>query len=729
MNIPESRYIHENVQQYLTDACFDARLNESSCFQSKLHGISTRMVCLARLGCLILAAGFSGSYVLAANVPNFDQAVDFNVREQNINEFLVALFDEIDVPVQINSELEGNVNGKFKESARNVFDEVSNAFSLVVYYDGAVAQAYRKNEVSRKLLAVTPSESKRVLSIAQYMKLPDQLNAIDIADSGVLVTGTDRFISQIDEIITSVKSSPKKKPVARKTPVPLVEVEAGVSFPKESPVVYQLFKLKHAWANDTRFPVGGQTIVIPGIATILNELIQKDSGKKSWQPAGRTNTLSGLRGQGLNKSREINGKNIDLNIDLSESLYSNDGADTLSNAQSDEVPRIVADSRLNAVIIRDKEDKMPAYRRLIDSLDIESGMVEIEATIIDINTDKTRELGVNWRYQQSDGDVLFGAGTSADQSLIVGNGPITTQGQGGILSFSLGEPANFLARVRLLEERGAAKVISKPHVITLSDVEAVLAATTEFYVRVAGREEVDLFNIPVGTTLRVTPHIFTDNNQRKIKLLVNIEDGSQSAGVAVDNIPVVERANISTQAVINEGDSLLVGGLVRESYKNTGYQVPVLGRIPLIGGLFRSKQKKATRVERLFMITPRIAAGIGFDGTNKYSALSGNESRIVQDAANRISSSKYAERNEINYWSKVSRAEKVRYNVAPSKTAAAITPSSTDSSAFIPNSLSQAPGSKTEGSTNYIAGDPVYAVIENNVFMTPFEVKQWSIDN
>ncbi len=643
--------------------------------------------------------------VHAANVPNFEKSVDFNVREQPVEEFLNALFQEIDVPVAINSSLIGNVNGRFRDSARSVFDEISGAFNVVVYYDGAVAQAYRKNEISRRLIPASKTEAGRVASIVDKMGLPDSLNKIELEDSGVVATGFRRFQEQLDEIITSVKELPV--PVAKKKTEP--EVQIAVSFPEESPLVYQVFKLKHAWATDTNFPVAGQTIVVPGVATLLNQLLLQDgAGGGDLSSFEHNRTLRDLKGLGLSSR-----KNSLQNDSQSVAEVSADDLTT--------TPRIVADSRLNAIVIRDKENKMPAYRRLIDSLDVESEMVEIEATIIDINTDKTRELGVNWRYRDNDADVLLGDGSSADQSLIAGNGLITPQGQGGILSFSLGEPANFLARVRALEQKGAARVISKPHVITLSDVEAVLAATTEFFVRVAGEEEVDLFNVPVGTTLRVTPHIFTDGGQNRIKLLVNIEDGSQTSGTPVDNIPIVERANISTQAVVNDGDSLLVGGLVRDSYRNAGYQVPVLGRIPLLGGLFRSRSNQVVRVERLFMITPRVASGIGF-GPGKYSAtLSGDQNQIVQDSTKRIDAIDTPYRAPISYWSEESRTRGVQEFV--SQTAG--TPQAGVAGSNKQKILTASADQAAVGAS----GDGSYAIIQGNVFRTPFKVEEWVTGN
>jgi type III secretion protein C len=134
-------------------------------------------------------------------------------------------------------------------------------------------------------------------------------------------------------------------------------------------------------------------------------------------------------------------------------------------------------------------------------------------------------------------------------------------------------------------------------------------------VRIAGREEVDLFNVSVGTSLRVTPHVFKDEGVAKIKLLVTIEDGQQKKRIVggatvtetIDNIPVIERSAINTQALINAGESVLIGGLVREESSDDEYKVPLLGDLPVVGRLFKNNSKKSLRMERLFLITPRLS--------------------------------------------------------------------------------------------------------------------------
>lgn len=623
-------------------------------FQRKIR--SFRNATLACRPCLLLAAVIMslGVQAHAANVPNFSQTVDLNVREQNVIDFIEALFRDIGVPVIIDESIEGTVNGRFNDSAENVFKEVTSAFDVVVYFDGAVAHAYRANALLRTVIPISAGNARRVISSTNAMNLPDTANQLSLSDGGLLVTGTERFVEQVREVVTSVEGNATRarKPVsAPKAPAstPSATVDSDVTIDSDA-LVYEVFRLDHAWADDTSFTVGGQSIVIPGVATILSDLISTSPFTYGMSDASElvdTNTVTGLRGQGLLQSPAAS--NIAGNSSSDNLSASNLAAGSSSEAHDDGI-RIVADTRLNAVIIRDKADRMPGYARLIDNLDVESGMVEIEATIVDINTDMSRELGINWRYQLDEGDVLFGQGTAADQALLPGSELITPQGQGGILSLALGEPADFLARINLLEERGAARIVSKPHVITLSDLEAVLGATTEFFVRIAGDQQVDLFNVPVGTVLRVTPHIFKDNGVNRIKMQVNIEDGSQSSTQSVDRIPVVERANISTQAVVNEGDSLLIGGLVRDVYRKSDYRVPVLGSIPLLGRLFRSDRNTSTRVERLFMITPRVATGLGFGASRDLPTLQGDMNDVLADSRRRLDGVQWPQESDMNYW-------------------------------------------------------------------------------
>jgi len=228
----------------------------------------------------------------------------------------------------------------------------------------------------------------------------------------------------------------------------------------------------------------------------------------------------------------------------------------------------------------------------------------------------------------------LGNGTFTDE-LLRPDTDISPRGEGGVVSLVLGSQQQFIARIRALETQGAARIVSKPHVMTLSNVEALLDTTSTFFVRVAGQEEVDLFDVKVGTTLRVTPHVYDRGGRSQIKLRVNILDGSTSSE-RVDSIPIVEESTINTQAIIDVGQSLLIGGLVREIKGNGVSRVPVLGSIPGLGALFRTQTKTSSRQERMFLITPRLStprvAGKRFSAP----VLAGSEGDIISSSSLRL---------------------------------------------------------------------------------------------
>jgi type III secretion protein C len=276
---------------------------------------------------------------------------------------------------------------------------------------------------------------------------------------------------------------------------------------------------------------------------------------------------------------------------------------------------IRADPRLNAVIVRDVADRMSMYEELIASLDRPSALVEVEATVIDVSTDTSQTLGIDWRGHTRHVDIasspngLAGPGginrNSANDLVFTDNPLSAGGGLVGTLLFG-SQRSYFLARINALSQEGEANLVSRPRVLTLDNNEAVLQSTQEFYVRVQGKDAVDLYNVSTGLVMRVTPTLVEEDGKRLFKLLVRIEDGNRSTTAQVDQIPLVSRNSIVTQAMVGEGESLLLGGYVIDESQKGENGVPFLSKIPGVGALFRQDSKSSRRFERIFMITPRL---------------------------------------------------------------------------------------------------------------------------
>lgn len=248
-----------------------------------------------------------------------------------------------------------------------------------------------------------------------------------------------------------------------------------------------------------------------------------------------------------------------------------------------------ADSRQNAVIVRTNKQDMTMYASLIKQLDITPTMIEVSVTIIDVDTSDFNQLGIDWSAAAK-----------------IGGGSITfNQGSLSSDNFStvIGNTGNFMVRLNALQQNSKAKVLSRPSVVTLNNVQAVLDKNVTFYTKVEGEKVAKLESVTTGSLLRVTPRLVNENHHNKVMLSLNIQDGQQAKPVSSkDPLPQVENSEIATQATLRTGESLLLGGFVQDKDHIIENKIPLLGDIPLLGGLFRSTDHSKQSVMRLFLI-------------------------------------------------------------------------------------------------------------------------------
>jgi type III secretion protein C len=596
-------------------------------------GVLARVAGCAAMACALVAPIAS----VAGEPPGMGRKVTLMAREQPLAAFLQELFAGVDVPVSVSAAAQGVVNGRFDGSVQSVFRDVARSFSLSGYYDGAAMHLYPASEIGTRTYATDPTQAARIQRTASELSLPDARNTLRATQGGTLVAiGGPRFLQQMDDLVRA-DGARAQAPVA----TPAVRVAPAAAAGLATPAIgFRVFYLKHAWAQDTRLAFGGRQVVIPGVASVLRS-ITAGLGQTVAQPlppgagllapndapAAASDRLlppvqPKLKGSGLAGTGQPDGRMPTLGDPADEALAPGrarqqaglpssvsigvDGMPVLQRYVVNQVGavRIEADTRSNAVVVRDVVERLPMYDELIASLDVPPQMIEVEATIVDVNITRLEQLGINWRWINGRNEVLFGNGTVSDTLLNPGR-QITPSGAGLFVSTVLGDSFNFISRINALSTDGAARVVSRPQLVTLSNVEALFDSSSTFYVRVAGREEVDLFNVSAGTALRVTPNVFQDTDGVRIKLMVSVEDGRISSE-KVDQIPVVDRSTINTQALMLEGESLLIGGMTRDGSDRKVDKVPFLGDLPAVGALFRSKADSNSRIERLILITPRL---------------------------------------------------------------------------------------------------------------------------
>ena len=383
-----------------------------------------------------------------------------------------------------------------------------------------------------------------------------------------------------------------------------------------------MFRLKYASATDRVISARGKTETIPGIKTILASLVLEAPASNIEDPSTRFDRNSQKRSRkpdlGKGEAKDLSKvplpswgakRGDDSRLpppvpradDEREERAGRAATSTPSGTPASNQPRIEADATLNALMIYDYASKRAMYQSLIDQLDVLPQQIEIEALIVDIDRSKLSEMGVEWGVRSPQGNVTGTMNSTGAESR-----GLDLPLPGSTLLIS--NATRFYARLKAMEGTGEARVLATPTVLTLNNVAAVLDLSQTRYMPLVGERVADLADVTAGTMLRVIPRIVQDGPDTRVRLEVDIEDGNLGDGSANSN---VTRSTISTQAIIDLQQTLMIGGYRAESLTSQRQKVPLLGDVPLFGRLFRSEGRTESSRERLFLITPRLVGSSG----------------------------------------------------------------------------------------------------------------------
>jgi type III secretion protein C len=299
--------------------------------------------------------------------------------------------------------------------------------------------------------------------------------------------------------------------------------------------------------------------------------------------------------------------NAASNSNAGGKLSSNSGGngDSVSGAARVR-PSIQSDARLNAIIVQDTLERLPIYQKLIATLDVPTSLIEIEAMIIDVNTNRLEELGIRWHALSLAGGLAPGYGDANkpidSKALSLFAGP---SGAGANTATIVANATRyFVSRLRMLEQQGDASIHARPSILTTENIGAVIDLSETFYIQTTSERSALVTPITAGTTLRITPKLHGSGDQAVLRLNVDIEDGQIQASTTVGGIPSVRRGVVSTEASIRKDESLLIGGY--NSVQTIKGKAPLLGDLPLLGAMFSSTTNQTQHRERLFLIRTKV---------------------------------------------------------------------------------------------------------------------------
>ena len=285
---------------------------------------------------------------------------------------------------------------------------------------------------------------------------------------------------------------------------------------------------------------------------------------------------------------------------------------------------IWADPGTNALVVTAPAKQMNALMSIVDRLDIRRAQVIVEAIIVEVSADKAAELGVNWVLDGSQsGNVVGGfiepvGGVSIIDLARAVNDPTTLTSAPRGTTIGVGRlkdtGVNFAAVVRALRGDSTTNIIATPSIVTMDNEEAEIKVAQEVpfltgqYTNTSGGGTPlapfqTIQRREVGTLLKVTPQI---NEGDSVMLKIEQESSSIAASSAGAVDLITNKRTISTRVLIEDGGTVVLGGLIQDSQTGGEQRVPFLGRIPVIGEAFRTRSAKKNKTNLMVFIQPRI---------------------------------------------------------------------------------------------------------------------------
>ncbi|EFY4920461.1 type III secretion system secretin MxiD [Shigella dysenteriae] len=483
-------------------------------------------------------------------------------------------------------------------------------FSALLNYPIVVSKQAAKKRISGEFDLSNPEEMLEKMTLLVGLIWYKDGNALYIYDSGELISKVILLENiSLNYLIQYLKDAnlydhryPIRGNISDKTfyisgPPALVELVANtatlldkqVSSIGTDKVNFGVIKLKNTFVSDRTYNMRGEDIVIPGVATVVERLLNN--------------------GKALSNRQAKNDPMPPFNITQKVSEDSNDFSfSSVTNSSILEDVSLIAYPETNSILVKGNDQQIQIIRDIITQLDVAKRHIELSLWIIDIDKSELNNLGVNWQGTASFGDSFgasFNMSSSASISTLDGN--------------------KFIASVMALNQKKKANVVSRPVILTQENIPAIFDNNRTFYVSLVGERNSSLEHVTYGTLINVIPR-FSSRGQIEMSLTIEDGTGNSQSNYNYNNentsvLPEVGRTKISTIARVPQGKSLLIGGYTHETNSNEIVSIPFLSSIPVIGNVFKYKTSNISNIVRVFLIQPREIKESSYYNTAEYKSL------------------------------------------------------------------------------------------------------------
>lgn len=271
-------------------------------------------------------------------------------------------------------------------------------------------------------------------------------------------------------------------------------------------------------------------------------------------------------------------------------------------------PSIASDDSTNSLIVITSDELFKSLESTILELDHDRQQVYVRAKIIEISDNKSQEVGI--KYGLSGGKVGSNGLFTFDS--LLGDGKTSAISLDSLLlgSFSLPSLTSGIAlgaNIALLNSNGAANILSEPSILCIDNQESSIyvgktQSISSGTTLGVGISQENFTRQDIGLTLKIKPRLSNDNKVL-LGVTAKLEDIEPNS---IANRPSTTKREVLTSAIVNNGESVIIGGLIREKIDETNTKVPLLGDIPILGNLFKNKATNRDKINLVIILTPYI---------------------------------------------------------------------------------------------------------------------------
>ncbi len=322
--------------------------------------------------------------------------------------------------------------------------------------------------------------------------------------------------------------------------------------------------------------------------------------------------------------------------------------------------KIVADKSSNALIILSSPSDFKVVKEVINSIDIKRPQVFVEVQIVEMSMDKLLQLGVEWKFLSRGKLVPFGGSLYGNLPLQEGYPSASPGLLLGVAKWREGVPDIGLL-LNAYAKEGGVNVIATPQILTLDNEEAeiniskVIPYSTGMKYDANNNPVISYDYKDVGITLKITPHI-TASGEVRLKVYEKVEDVVGYAN-ADQTAPITSKREAKTTVDVQDGQTLVIGGLIKNKKLTTVEKVPVLGSLPIVGNLFKKTGHQIEKTNLLVFITPKVVRN-----KEEENALTTEKANLYRENIRKIVESRKGVTSDIKGFGKFNLGEGLKIN-------------------------------------------------------------------